>query len=89
MKRNQIIIFAILILLITFASFLPTLNNGFVRGGDDNNYVIGNSLIRDLSWPGIKNIFSSVHLGLYKPLTMLTFALEYHFLKLNPYTYEI
>ncbi|MFA4854426.1 MAG: tetratricopeptide repeat protein [Candidatus Omnitrophota bacterium] len=89
MRKNKIIIFAILILLVTFGSFLPSLSNGFIRGGDDNNYILRNPLIRDLSWPGIKNIFSSVHLGLYKPLTMLTFALEYHFFKLNPYIYHL
>jgi len=88
MRKNQIIVFAILILLVTFASFLPSLSNGFI-GGDDDNYVVRNLLIRDLSWPGIKNIFSSVHLGLYKPLTMLTFALEYHFFKLDPHIYHL
>jgi len=89
MKKNQIIVFAILILLITFASFLPSLNNGFVRGGDDDNYVVANLLLGDLSWQGIQNIFSSIHLGLYKPLTMLTFAIEFHFFKLNPYIYHL
>lgn len=89
MKKNQIIVFAILILLVTFISFLPALNNGFVRGGDDDNYVVGNLLLGDLSLPGIKNIFSSIHLGLYKPLTMLTFAVEYHFFKLDPYIYHL
>ncbi len=88
MKKNQILVFAILILAISFASFLPSLNNGFI-GGDDFNYVVRNPLIRDLSWPGIKNIFTSIHLGLYKPLTMLTFALEYHFFKLNPRIYHL
>ncbi len=89
MKKNQIVVFVILILLITFVSFLPSLNNGFVRGGDDDNYVIGNLLLGDLSWSGIKSIFTSIHLGLYKPLTMLTFAVEYHFFKLNPYIYHL
>lgn len=90
MKRNQIIIFAIFILLVVFASFSPALNSGFVGGGDDDKYVVGNLLIRDLSWPGIKNIFSSIHYGgLYKPLTVLTFAIEYHFFKLDPYIYHL
>jgi len=89
MKRNQIVVFAVLILLITFVSFLPSLNNGFVRGGDDDNYVVANLLLGDLSWQGVKNIFSSIHLGLYKPLAILTFALEYHFFKLNPYVYHL
>jgi len=88
MKKNQIFVFAILILFVSFISFLPSLSNGFI-GGDDFNYVVRNPLIRDLSWPGIKNIFTSIHLGLYKPLTMLTFALEYHFFKLDPHIYHL
>ncbi len=89
MKKNQILVFAILILIVSFVSFLPSLNNGFVRGGDDDNYVVGNLLLGDLSLQGIKNIFNSIHLGLYKPLTMFSFALEYHFFKLNPYIYHL
>ncbi|TAM36087.1 tetratricopeptide repeat protein [bacterium] len=88
MKKNQIIVFAILILLVSFVSLLPSLSNGFV-GGDDSNYVLKNPLIRDLSWRGVRNIFTSMHLGLYKPLTMLSFALEYHYFKLGPYTYHL
>lgn len=88
MKRIQISILIFLILAATFITFLPSLNNGFI-GGDDFNYVMRNPLIRDLSWQGIKNIFTSVHLGLYKPLTMLSFALEYHFFNLNPYIYHL
>ncbi|MFH1191697.1 MAG: tetratricopeptide repeat protein [Candidatus Omnitrophota bacterium] len=88
LKKNKIFVFAILILGISFISFLPSLSNGFI-GGDDFNYVVRNPMIRDLSSSGIKNIFSSVHLGLYKPLTMLTFALEYHFFKLDPWIYHL
>jgi hypothetical protein len=74
----------LLILIVTFISFLPVLNNGFV-GGEDNNYLVTNPLIRDLSWRGIKNIFAAPYLYFYSPLVFLSFSLEYHFFKLSAY----
>lgn len=80
-------IFLCLMLVITFFSFLPSLNNDFTYW-DDNNYVLSNPLIKDLSWQGIKKTFFSLHRGLYKPLVMLSFALEYHFFGLLPFIYH-
>lgn len=65
----------------------PSARNGFVW--DDSTYVVGNSLTRDLSARGIGRIFSSVHYGLYKPVTMLSFAVNYKFSGLEPRPYHV
>ncbi|MBN8703992.1 MAG: tetratricopeptide repeat protein [Bacteroidetes bacterium] len=48
---------------------------------DDGSYVTDNLLIRSLS---LKDIFSAFVVGNYHPITMLSYALEYHFFKINP-----
>lgn len=87
-SQKAIIIISICsLLVITFFSFLPSLRNGFTNY-DDDLYVTENKAITDISLPNIKRIFTSFQLGLYKPLVMLSFALEYHFFKLNPFVYH-
>jgi tetratricopeptide (TPR) repeat protein len=87
-QKITITLFIFLLCLLTFLSFLPVLKNGFVNW-DDQAYITDNPLIKQLSLKGMKNIFFSFHVGLYKPLVLLSFALEYHFFKLNPFIYHL
>jgi tetratricopeptide (TPR) repeat protein len=88
MNKYKIIISVFLILTITSFAFLPSLKNNFVNW-DDNVYVIENDAIRSLSWKKIKDIFTSFHEKNYHPLVLLSYALEYHFFKLNPLFYHL
>lgn len=77
------------ILILTFISFYPSLKCNFTSW-DDPLYITENDLIKNLTFENIKNIFStkqSVALN-YHPFTVLSFALEYHFSKLNPLHYH-
>lgn len=85
--KFKAIIFLSAILIITFIAFLPCLKNGFVNW-DDDFYVTLNPLIKDLSFKGVFNIFTTAHRGLYKPLVLLSFAVEYYFFNLNPAIYH-
>lgn len=76
-----------LILAIVFITFIPSLKNGFVNW-DDDIYVTGNPLIRDSSFKGIIKIFTTLLRGIYKPIALLSFAIEYRFFKLNPAIYH-
>lgn len=69
-----------LILIITFAfiAYYPSLNNQFLLV-DDDQYITANPHIRDLSAKGIKRFFTNTYVNSYVPLTMLTWAIEYHF----------
>ncbi|MFA5162795.1 MAG: tetratricopeptide repeat protein [Elusimicrobiales bacterium] len=68
-------------------AFLPVLSNNFLNW-DDPVYLTNNPVIRSLSLQNICGIFTEFHAGLYKPLVLLSFALEYHFFGLNPIVYH-
>lgn len=55
---------------------------------DDPAYLRDNPFIKDLSWTGIRQIFSHPVMGNYHPLTILSFALEYSFVRLDPSLYH-
>ncbi|MDQ1264995.1 MAG: protein O-mannosyl-transferase, partial [Bacteroidota bacterium] len=69
-------ILAGIIAAVTFLLFLPALQNGFVY--DDEIYAVNNPLLADLSFSGIKNIFSQYYFGNYHPLTILSLAIDYN-----------
>ncbi|MGB0896361.1 MAG: tetratricopeptide repeat protein [Flavobacteriaceae bacterium] len=52
---------------------------------DDTAYVINNDLIKDFSFRGIKNIFTTPEVvSTYAPLTLMSWALDYAIDGLNP-----
>ncbi|MEO0138223.1 MAG: tetratricopeptide repeat protein [candidate division WOR-3 bacterium] len=80
----KIIILVSGILIFTFISLFPCLQNGYCNW-DDYHLITANHSIKELSWKNIKEIFSSGYVGTYIPLTVLSFALENKFLGLNPF----
>lgn len=72
-----------ILLVVTFITFFPCLKNGYCNW-DDYHLINANHAIRELSWKNIKEIFTSGYVGTYIPLTILSFAIEYKFFKLNP-----
>ena len=78
----------VLILLVTALVFAPVLNNDFTNW-DDPTYLKENTLIRDLSLGSIKKIFTNHLDGRYHPLTLLTYAAEYHWFGLTPRVYHL
>jgi len=89
---HKLRLFALLgiIVILTASSFWPSLQNGFTSW-DDEKYVTRNSSIKDLSWQKTKDIFLTLKIDRhhYHPLTMLSFALEYRFFRLNPKIYHL
>ncbi len=73
------------IALITFAVFVPSINNDFLNW-DDPSYVLQNQLIQNLSLGGILTMFSPNHflMSNYHPLTELSLAIDYQLFGLNP-----
>ena len=79
-----------IILLITFAAYFPSLQNGMLKTWDDQAYVTNNNLIKSLSPTSISKIFKEDR-GLYAnyhPLTTLSLAVNYHFSKDKPFAYH-
>lgn len=64
------------------------LQNGFTNW-DDPVYVTSNELIKDLSFNGIKAIFTTPVSSLYHPLTIFSLALNYGASGLNPFSYTM
>ncbi|MEP7170205.1 MAG: tetratricopeptide repeat protein [Bacteroidota bacterium] len=75
------------ILVLTFIVFFPILDNTLTNW-DDPTYLNDNPLIRSLSGANIKKIFTEIYFGNYQPLHIFSYAIEYHFYKLNPHGYH-
>lgn len=88
-KKNNSNLFNWLLItgLLTLIAFWPSFKNEFTNW-DDSGYVLENQLIKHLNWDGIKAIFTTYVQGNYHPLTILTYAFEYHFSELNPGIYH-
>src|SRR5438876_5829497 len=77
-----------LIALVTFAAFLPTLQNQFVNWDDDENFL-DNPHYRGLGWTQLRWMWTTFHLGHYIPLTWMTFGLDYRLWGMNPFGYHL
>ncbi len=80
---------AIVIALLTFITYSPTYDAGFVRL-DDQLYVHKNESIRELNAENIKKYFtaSAGATDMYTPLVYVTYAMEYASSGNNPATYH-
>ncbi|CAN5378745.1 tetratricopeptide repeat protein [soil metagenome] len=86
-NRSNNILWIAGILLLTFIVFFPILSNALTNW-DDPHYLNENPLIKKLTGENIKRIFTEVFFGNYQPLHILSYAIEYHFYKLNPAGYH-
>src|SRR5712691_6416074 len=77
----------VLIALVTFAAFLPTLQNQFVNLDDDKN-LLDNPRYRGLGWTQLRWMWTT-HMGHYIPLTWMTFGLDYLLWGMNPLGYHL
>jgi protein O-mannosyl-transferase len=73
---------------VTWLFYKVCLNNQFTNW-DDPGYIKDNALIKDISSEGLKNIFSNSVMGNYHPLTILTYAVEYSYVRLQPWLYHL
>ncbi len=87
MKKVATIVSLVIILTVTLAAFAPSLQNGF--NYDDDIYIVNNRFIQTLSAFNLKKICTSFFAGNYQPVTILTYALEYRYFKLNPSGYHL
>ena len=85
-NRNFILAVFIAVVL-TAVAFIPCLSNGFVNW-DDDLYILNNPAIHHLSFAVVKHLFTSIFVSSYFPLTMLSFAFQYHISGSNPFPYH-
>ncbi len=83
MSRTNIWIAGLIVVVISFAMFMPSLNNEFLRY-DDEKYVYENPNIRSLAPENIRWIFTNRYFKSYTPLTLLSHAVDYSLYGLDP-----
>jgi tetratricopeptide (TPR) repeat protein len=75
--------FYLIIICVTFISFYPCLNNGFVNW-DDQELLTNNQSVQHPSLQNIGRLFTRFYCGTYIPLTLMSFAAEHRLFKDNP-----
>jgi len=84
MKRQYVKYYlAVAVALLSFAAYIPALQNDFVQW-DDDAYVYENPNIRSFDPGFFKWAFSSFYASNWHPLTWLSHALDYAIWGLNP-----
>ncbi len=86
-KSINVLIGCIAIILLVGIIYFSSLGNQFTNW--DDGMIYQNSTIRDLTWRGVKTLFTYTKGNTYQPLRMLSYALDYRFWKLNPLGYHI
>jgi len=85
--RSQHVYFIGGIVILTWLYLSVCLQNQFTNW-DDPGYIKDNHIIKDLSMDGLKAIFTEPIMGNYHPITILTYALEYSKVRLDPWLYH-
>jgi protein O-mannosyl-transferase len=81
-------IIAIFIIVLGLLAFWPAFYNGFTNW-DDQYLVSWNPLVTELSWNSVRDMFSSFSVNHYLPLTLFSYAVEFHFYGWNPIIYHV
>ena len=87
-SRPVLFIMMAAIAMLTFLFLYPSLNNKFTNW-DDPSYIIQNDLVKSLTTSGLQHIFTTPSMGNYHPITILLYAIEYHFAQLEPGLYHV
>jgi len=80
--------FPLLVALITLATFITSIQNGFVNW-DDDKLLLSNPHYRGLGLENLQWMFTTFHMGHYMPLTWLSFSLDYLVWEMNPAGYHL
>lgn len=78
-----------IILILTVVVYANSIDNDFAYQFDDDLYITNNPDIKDLSMDQIRLVFTKSYVGLYLPLTMLSYMIEYSMFGLDPSGYHI
>ena len=87
--REPVKLIGLCFLILVFIAILyfNSLGNQFTNW--DDGMIYQNPSIRNLNWEGIKKIFTLEKGNTFQPIRMLSYAIDYHFWKLNPLGYHI
>jgi cytochrome c-type biogenesis protein CcmH/NrfG len=77
-----------LVMAVTFATFMPALQNGFVDWDDDKNFV-NNLAYRGLGWTQLKWMWTTTLLGHWVPVTWMSLGLDFLIWGMHPFGYHL
>src|ERR1035438_100808 len=80
-------LYLLFIVIVALIAYIPSLNNDFVNW-DDIIYVMNNDMIKSISLENFTKIWSSFWMGNYHPVTLLSFAFDYHLFQMTPHGYH-
>ena len=86
-KKNWIYLAGILFL--TTLIYSNSIKNDFIYQLDDDVYITNCNDIKAFNSHNFHAIFTTAYAGLYLPLTMMTYMVEYHFFGLAPKGYHM
>ena len=78
---------ALLIALLSLVAFAPALNGEFTW--DDEDSFLENSAYRGLGWSQLAWMWTTFSMGIYRPLTWMTYGLDYLLWGMKPYGYHL
>ncbi|MBV8488039.1 MAG: tetratricopeptide repeat protein, partial [Planctomycetaceae bacterium] len=78
----------VLVFIATLLPFAPVVGNDFVNWDDTGNFTM-NVHYRGLDWPNLRWAWTTLHLGVYQPLTWMLCGLEYKLFGLRPGGYHL
>jgi protein O-mannosyl-transferase len=78
----------VIVAVVTFLTFLPVLRNEF-SDFDDYQNLVYNPLYRGLGWTQLQWMFTTLHMGHYRPLTWVSFGFDYLIWGMNPTGYHL
>src|SRR3989338_8453996 len=87
-KSNNHWLWILALIALTIWVFFPGLHNQLTNW-DDNHYINQNKHIAPLNFENLKHYFTTFYIGNYHPFTMLAYAIDYHFFKLDPFPYHV
>src|SRR5918994_3393190 len=86
--RNTTLALLFIILFWTILVFFPVLQNDFVNWDDDRN-LLENRNFRGLGLEQVRWMVTTFHMTLYRPLTWVSFGLDYLLWGMNPSGYHL
>jgi tetratricopeptide (TPR) repeat protein len=87
LNRSSRIYVICLLILVAGGLYLNSIGNLFTNW--DDGMIYQNSTIRNLNWATVQKIFAYEKATTYQPIRMLSYAVDYHFWRLNPVGYHI
>ena len=87
-KNIHPVVYLLIILLLTIVIYSNSIHNGFVNWDDDIS-VTDNTDIQTLDLNKVSNMFNNSYNGMYQPVVMITFAVNYAIHGLQPEGYHL